>query len=349
MRKLTTRIPEWAAKILLALVAFSLLVFLIQLAGLDQLKEAFASVSLQAVLTGFLFYVLTCVFRAARFKALLRTALLGTDIRLRRIFSVAAAQAFINDFIPFRVGELSYLYWLKKEAPGTRVTSLIPSLVISRVFDLWAVSLLFMIAWSQTMWTMPKELNVLGHILALSVLVIWLLMFVIWKLRAKVRVFGKAVTRHSGLSSYRLVQWLMEQMREVAQGFEIMSSARVLILTGFYSLLIWLSLACMNLVLWRAMGIRFSLPVLIFVCMFLNLSSFVPIHSVGGLGTQDAVWTYLVINLGYSLDRAIVAGLSAHIIAMLYVVVIGGYSLFALRFLQGHFNFNSRSISEEEN
>src|SRR3989338_5078470 len=83
------------------------------------------------------FYYVALLLKAARFRFFLEN-----KITLSQMFSIVASHSFWNNILPFRSGELSYLYLLRKHV-AVGAGEGISSLVLARAFDALVVLIFF--------------------------------------------------------------------------------------------------------------------------------------------------------------------------------------------------------------
>ncbi len=87
------------------------------------------------------FYLGGIFFRAIRFRIILNKK----EVRNYDLFTIVAVSNLINNILPARTGELSYIYLLKKlfKVPLKHGTA---SLVVVRIFDVISISLLLLLS-----------------------------------------------------------------------------------------------------------------------------------------------------------------------------------------------------------
>lgn len=275
------------------------------------------------VLLGFAFYALSYLFRALRFKALLQK-----DISLGLLFNIVSVHTMWTNILPFRTGELSYLYLLKKRGGAGSYMTGVPSLILSRVFDLVAISILFLFSYIRVE-TIPKELEVMGYVVISFILfLLAVFMFLIWK---RERFLGRAkyyIIRLK-LDRVKFVERLLGKGRDVLEGFKTVKSIKAVYLTAIYSLLVWSSIYVSNFILWKAVGVNLQIWRTLFINTFFVLAGLFPFHGWAGFGTMEGVWTLTIIRFGIPKEVAIVTGFQLHIISLCFATVLGmaGYLL----------------------
>lgn len=95
--------------------------------GFKKLFDVLKNITAEQIVLGFLLYVISYVVRTLRWK-------LTLDLKdFKKLFRLTVFNTFFNIILPFRVGELSFFYMLKKEGISLSHTTL--SFVITRIFD----------------------------------------------------------------------------------------------------------------------------------------------------------------------------------------------------------------------
>ena len=108
--------------------------------GVNGLLEILENINLIVVVLAFFLYILTLVAKTLRFRFILRN-----KIGLKKLLSVVSIHSFWNNVLPFRSGEVTYLYMVNEEksiSNGENVTSLF----LARIFDILFVLLFFLIS-----------------------------------------------------------------------------------------------------------------------------------------------------------------------------------------------------------
>lgn len=269
------------------------------------------------VLLGFAFYALSYLFRALRFKVLLQK-----DISLGLLFNIVSVHTMWTNILPFRTGELSYLYLLKKKGgTGSYVTG-VPSLILSRVFDIIAITTLFLLSLLGA-GNLPKELKKMGFILLVFILfLLAIVAFMLWK---RERFLGriKYYILRFRLDKINFVNRMLGKGEEILEGFNMTRSRKVLLLAMVYSQLIWISLYVCNFALIRAVGVDMTIFQTFYILTFIVLFSLIPIQGWAGFGTTEGIWILTIIWFGFARETAIVTGFQLHILALCFVVLLG--------------------------
>lgn len=278
------------------------------------------------VLLGFAFYALSYLFRALRFKVLLQK-----EISLVTLFNIVSVHNMWTNLLPFRAGELSYLYLLKKRGGVESYVTGVPSLILSRVFDLMAISFLFICSFIRVK-NLPGELRTTGLVLIVLVTgALTLVFFLIWK-KERFLAEVKTFILRFHLERFLLVQKILGRGKEVIEGFEAAKGRGIGIVSFILSILIWVSINAVNFFLIKAVGIDMTIWQIIFMSTFFILFSFLPINGYAGFGTSEAIWVLLVRNFGVTTEKAISSGFAAHVLSLFIFMVIGSIATAAVAF-----------------
>lgn len=290
------------------------------------------------VLLGFAFYALSYLFRALRFKVLLQK-----DISLRLLFNIVSVHTMWTNLLPFRTGELSYLYLLKKKGGTESYMTGVPSLILSRVFDLVAILTLFVLSFIGV-GTLPRELRAIGYVLI--VFVLCLLAVIALLIRKKERFLGrvKYYILRFGIDRIKLVGKMLGKGNEILEGFNMARSRKVIVLTALYSQLTWVLIYLCNFALIKAVGVNLNMWQIFFISTFFVLFSLLPIQGWAGFGTTEAVWILTIVWFGLTKETAIVTGFQLHFIGLLFTMILGGIGWLKCRLGSGKFQLMEVNI-----
>jgi uncharacterized protein (TIRG00374 family) len=285
------------------------------LAGIDPLY----------LIVGFVLYICINFFRALRFYILL-----DREVVLRDLFNIVCVHNMVNNILPARTGELSYIYLLKK-LHNKKVGAGIATLFIARIFDLITISLLFFIS--------ALMIRDLPEIIMKAVWGIALFLMLIVIFASILLCFGKSfldcVRRFFGrynLDRY-LVDYLLRKGEEVVESFEkIKANGKVTVVALItVSFGIWLSLYLLSYILAEAMNIDLGYFAVVLAFTFVVFTMILPIQGIGGFGTMESGWAVGFIAMGLTKEVAISSGFGYHIIIWVYFLVLGCYGFLAVK------------------
>jgi len=269
---------------LLILVVF--VYFLYEYRVFESLREIFSALSLRELLISLLFYVSTYYFRAKRF------TLMFPQIKTADLVAVMAVHTFFNNLLPFRSGEASFPIILKKLF-GVEVSISSGALLFARVLDLASLSLLFLVS-AFVVATERKELLIIPVLILLLLTVLVLAVFKLLKaFRGRFAVLGTLFLF-----------------------FQQFISPKKLFLMALYSLLTWLfKFASFHYIL-KAGGIELNFFQTVFVSTFGELTTILPVHSIGGFGTYEAGLVGGFKLLGLKTSYALTVAFYFHLILL---------------------------------
>ena len=95
-----------------------------------RIKDILSRVSIKAVLIGFGCYCVLVLAKTLRFRTLL-----GLDSSVHQIFPILALHTFWGNFLPFRTGDISYVYLMQRRQK-VDATQGIASLMMASIIDL---------------------------------------------------------------------------------------------------------------------------------------------------------------------------------------------------------------------
>lgn len=310
-------------------VFLTLLAFYVLLLFIDpgQVVAILSKVSMSAVLLGFLFYIGSTCFRAARF------CVIHPKVSMHTFFSIVSVHTLFTNILPARTGELAFPVLLKHVDRSSFLSSL-SMLFIVRIFDLVAVFVLFFAALTMTYSQLDARLHT--PMLAVSFAFIAGLAVIVGVL-----VFGKRslpVARRllffDGLKNSRITAWAFSKLEILLDSFQIIRKAHALWRIMFFSILIWLCNYITVFIIVRSMGLDLSVWILTLGLTFSVLFSSLPIHGIGFFGTLEGAWTLIFLSFGAAKEISFATGLGFHIFNIIYLVVLGILGMVHLVFLR---------------
>ncbi len=299
------------------------------------------NVPISLILLSFVFYTVGFGLRALRFRLLL-----PAQKPLHHLFPIVLMHYTALNIIPARLGELSYIYLLKKVNHISTGRS-VSNLVLARVFDLVTVSLLFLCSLfflnlsSQT-------LRIIGFFVggALIMVLIFLSIVLIYQERC-IRVIKKLVSKF-GFANYALAGKVLQGLEDIAEAFvEVRveeKGGKILAV----SLCIWLSIFSSNYAALSAFQVEMTFMEVVLSSTCIILLKVLPIQIMSGFGLHETTWVLIGLELGVPKNVAITAAFGTHVIATLYLCILGGYGFWKIQgFLKNQENFPAPIEAEE--
>ncbi|WP_457627391.1 lysylphosphatidylglycerol synthase transmembrane domain-containing protein [Persephonella sp.] len=253
--------------------------------GFDKFVSFFTQIQPVNIVIAFILYTLSYVTRAFRWKLTLSIDQFG------KLFRITAFNTVFNIFLPFRTGELSFFYMLKKE--NIPVSESAISFISVRIFD--AVSLFAVFGMAYFIF---KGSLIAGIAVILAAPLI--------------PVILKAVTgfiKHQKLSQFRNTKLTL---RNIGILYFLSVLTFILKFTAFYLVL--------------PSGLDFPFSQAFFAAAAGDITTILPIHGIAGIGTYEGGYAGALILIGVDKEKALLASVFAHIFMLAGAAIIAGFS-----------------------
>jgi len=311
-------------RVLIALtISLIILVLLFQFADPGKILTVLTQITWQAILLGFVLSIASYFLRALRFYILLQKR-----VSFSELLSVVAVQNLLVNTTPSRVGDVSFLYILKKKNHIGAIQSA-SALVIARIFDFTVIMLCLFFSLLFTPNTPEAIAKALPAIVAMVVGLNIFLLILVYHGRKAQSAFEKI------LGSLNLVEkfpfpFLLEKTQKLCESFEQIKSRKIFFTTLVISALSWFTIYSTSIVLIRGLGFDFPAPLIVVGATAAMFSAFLPIQGLGGFGTIEAAWVVVLLPFGYSPETIILASLNSHIIYLFYYTLMGIWGMWRL-------------------
>jgi len=309
-----------------------LLVFLFRYIDTGALKDLFLHLYIPALLVYFGLLVCGTIFSPWRYKLMLP----GVSIGFFGLAGVTMIRNLFVDFLPARIGELSFIWVLNKrykvavELGGS-------AFIGAFVFDLIALFPLLVVAiglsplhaqetgkWLMVLFT--------GAFVFLGVVIIFakriLPVFIGWARSPGLMTFMKRV---------HFVHVIYEKVVETAEQLVLLSErgigGRLFLLSLGVRLSKYISLFFLFYAVVKSLGITFrdlNLFTIFSGTAFTEVSSLLPIQGLAGVGTWEATWAAVFVFFGFTRQTAILSGIGVHWITQVTEYSIGILSMILL-------------------
>ena len=293
--------------------------------------------SIASLVIGFILHLIVYLLKALRFRMILGPGRLSWS----HWVDLVTLHNFANFILPFRTGELAYVYLLNRRE-NVPLGESVGSLLMARIFDLLCLALLFPVCLGALFWLgMPYShqrmiLFILG-IAGFSSIIALLLGLT---LRGETLVGAvKRIVARLGLDGSRLAGSLLGKLQEVVDTFSRHRSRHLYSSLFGTSLLILFILYLVGYILLHGLGVSMSYLQVVFCLTLMFLSNSLPINSLAGIGTMQGLFIlgceiigldpeipYLIgLTDSSNLDIEFSIGLAVHFIIISYVVLLGLY------------------------
>ena len=296
---------------------------------LSQIKiDQFIHVLLQSsfgwLFLGLVVSVFNIFIRAYRFHVLTPSK----NPSFNDLFKVQCLFSIITYLLPFKSGEVSFIYLMKKRLQ-VQLEESAAMLVIARVADYMIVSFLFFIVLSLVWERIPYKVGIVILPVILILIFIFLFLFIIiWK-GEKINNFLRNQSKKVAFLKNVIFQIIIEKLGEIIISLRKIHDKKVYVKVILLSLLSWMTVAISFFVIVKSVGYHVTflgamcLAVLIFPVSF--------IQGIGNFGTHEMEWVAVLILFGFTQEKAIIVALASHIIILFYLLLIAGYAWLALK------------------
>jgi len=276
------------------------------------------------LIAGFVLYICSYFFRALRFHILL-----NKEVGLRDLFNIVCVHNMVNNILPARTGELSYIYLLKK-LHDKKTGEGISTLLVARVFDFIIISFLFFIS-ALVIRDLPDIVSkIIWAIVGLLMFVLLLFLALVFYDEVFIDIIRRFANR-TGALRFSLVRYLLRKGAETVQSFKLIKSKKLFGYVFVTSMIIWYFQYSMLYILTNAMNINLSFFEVLFGSTFAFFTTVLPIQGIGGFGTMEGGWTVGFIAVGLTKEAAISSGFAYHIIILTYFLFLGLTGFISIR------------------
>jgi uncharacterized protein (TIRG00374 family) len=288
------------------------------------------------LIAGFILYTCSYFFRAWRFHILL-----NKEVSIKDLFNIGCVHNMMNNLLPAKTGELSYIYLINKYHDRT-IGEGIATLLIARIFDIISIAALFLVSFVIVIHSLTTNMTAVYWVILVLGLFIVLLFIFLKKSRSFLKA-GVKLCSHIGIEKTRPVNFILKNGEETIAALEIARTTKdySFITIFLLSLWIWGCIYAFTTLLVIAMHIHAGLPAIVFACTFAFMTVILPVQGIGNFGTFEAGWTLGFISIGVPPELAVSAGFSFHIINILFIGILGLTGIILLHCKINPFSKNS--------
>lgn len=299
-------------------LGLALLILLLQKIDFQSLLNLIFKIKPEYLLLGGVAYSAKAILRAFRF---LRC---NGQVKpnLIKMLRLTLASSLASQLLPLKLGELSYIYLLKKDYQSS-ITQGVSSLMIVRVFDLLAIALLFILI--SFVVGVPAGLSIYFYFILAFIATILLLLSSLLFIS---RYYQSVLNFIFRFSVFQNNQWFIKLQRGLENLLHDLSKYTLQQYGEFVitALLEWF----INYISFHAILVGAGLTPLFYdtvvAVTFAAFASVLPINSFGNFGTQEAGWASGLVLLGYTQETALTSGFATHLLTLGYMIILGGIS-----------------------
>jgi len=316
------------------IISIVLLVFLFRYINLAALKDLFLHVYVPALFLYFALLLCGIILRTWRYKLMLP----GVPIGFLGLAGVTVIRNMFVDFLPARIGELSFIWALNKRY-NVSVELGGSAFIGAFTFDLVALFPLLIIAIGLS----PLHAQEAGKWLMVLFSGAFVFLGVVVIYAKRILPFFIDLVRGPGITAFmrrsRILYLVFEKMIETGEQLVALGKrgigGRLFVLSLGVRLSKYISLFFLFYAVVKSLGFAFhdlNSFTIFSGTAFTEVSSLLPIQGLAGLGTWEATWAAVFVFLGFSRQTAILSGIGIHWIAQVTEYMIGITSLIVLFF-----------------
>jgi glycosyltransferase 2 family protein len=301
--------------ILITIILFALL--FTQISILD-IISTFSSIHPLYLFVGFMLYSASYYFRTLRFHILL-----NYEVSIKDLFYIECIHNMMNNLLPARTGELSYIYFLKTEQNKTTGEGL-ATLVIARIFDFIIISIFFLLFFL----FIKNLMTDFSILLEIGLLFLFFMVALLFGLLFYGNAFLKIIKKwahYGNCKKYRIGDNIIKKSEETVECFEKFKTGNIRMYTSviIVSIGIWILSYSLFYLIAISMGIHLELVQILFASSFAVFSTMLPIQGIAGFGTMEAGWALGFIAIGIPSEVAINTGFGFHLIFLFFTIILG--------------------------
>jgi hypothetical protein len=318
-------------KIFAAIITIVLLALLFTRVDLSDIITTLKTIDPTYLIAGFVLYTSTYLLRAWRFHTLF-----NREVGIKILFPIVCDHNMMNNLLPARTGELSYIYLLKKELNKTTGEGL-ATLLIARIFDFMIISLFFLVF----TFFVEDYITDFSVLIGIGILFLFFMLILLFGLVLYGTVFltiFKSRAPYFNFKKFHLGDYITKKSEETIACFDKLRTGTITMHTSVIltSIGIWILQYSLFYLIAISMGITLSPALILFASSFAVFSTVLPIQAIGGFGTTEAGWALGFIAVGVSTDIAINTGFGFHLIILFYTISLGIFGYGAIHYARNN-------------
>jgi hypothetical protein len=296
--------------------------------NIQDFKQYIKNADLFLLFAAFIVYIVINLIRSLR-------VLILSAIRFREfdnLFFINARHYFFNKILPAKLGELSLVYFLKKEQ-DIAYTRGLGLLFYLRIIDILFIPLFFT---SALFLNYSKSISGLNYftliIIAILVFIlIVLILFFINKILYFTLKFFKFLPVKIKWLNKKFYYYFLEKTQkfnDVVKDFAVIKTNTKII---FLSLINRFFILTLFYLVFISFGISMSFIVFIIVSTLSFITEAIPINGFGSFGTFEAGWTIGFIIFGYSNKISLISGFITNVVIFIFTIILLILAFFSSR------------------
>ncbi len=300
------------------IITGSFIYFLVKYLDINDFKQLFSNINIYFFLMALLLHSFDYAIRSFR-------TILILDLKMKsfsNMFFMYSRYYLLNKILPFRLGELSFIYFLKNEY-NTSYGKAVGILIYFRIIDLLTVPIFFIAAYLFNYSTFQSANNSAILVISFISLILIFLIFIFFKrILDKLYYFFFWLSKKFNFFQKKLYLNLLKKLEnftiETKAFINWKTNLNTALLLLFDRFLVYLIM----FLLFIGFGIKINFGIFIIASSLSILTNVLPINGVGNFGTFEAGWTFGFILAGYNRNLSLVSGFGINIIYFIFTVVV---------------------------
>lgn len=299
------------------IITFFFVYYIINTLDLNDFKNLLANTRLNYILLAFFVYITTYFVRSFRILILLNAKICDFWIT----FYTVSRYYILNKILPFKIGELSLIYFLKKEheVPHTKGFAL---LLYIRLLDVLAVLIFFLGAFiaSGILYGF-LDIKILIIFFIFFLIIIFIYLFIIRILNIVLKFLKFLLKKIIWLNKkiyLNLLDKYQLTVEEIIRFKKLKTNTAIISLSLTNRLLNSLAMY----IIFVGFGLNLSFGNFIIGSTLSIIAESLPISGVGGFGTFEAGWTAGFVLIGYNQKISLLSGFGVNILFFVFAAIL---------------------------
>jgi uncharacterized protein (TIRG00374 family) len=302
-----------------------LVILLLTQASISDIVVALLSVNISYLAASFLLFVILYVGRSLRFAFMLGSRKYGD------VFSIVCTHSMANNVMPFRTGELAFVYLAKtRMSTPTGVGAAV--IAIARLYDLLAICIMFIVALFLARDGSGYFTQFIPAIIFCSALLALIIIAVIWLNRP----FSTLTARLFSIGPMKRLAPLQSKIDQICGYCSTLRPGKSVAWIFSLTVLMWAVQALNFYLLTMGMGLGLNFWTAIAGMFLAIIFVSLPVQGVGNFGSFELAWAAIFVALGSPVAASISSGFAVHVIVLAFTTILWIYGMLAERLVPGN-------------
>ena len=275
---------------------------------LETLRNFRVKIDFYLLIAALSLYILANIVRAQRFNYIMNNCL-----KLIDMFKITAFYNLYTGIFPGGIGELSFIFLVRKKIKKY-VPSALSSIITTRIFDILVTSVYFLCSLI-ILGRLKSELE--KYIFVVIVIILFLM------LHLYIDKIMMILSKMLSVLTQRYVAWLKsvaDNFRHTSENLEDNKNKSFLLF--IFTFPYWgVNFFIIQLTFW-SIGLEISYFESVFLGAISNLTSTIPINTIGGFGYKEAGLTLGLIFIGVAKSDAVIFSFLVHLLHISFMFML---------------------------